>query len=116
MISSWRGSVLAAGRGAAPFAVILIAWALVTRAGVLPAIFLPPLGDVAKTAWQMLLDGSLWTNILASVGRVLIEYRVFGFAYMRTASIFSALICPAASTRPVTRSMRVSNTNPPQRS
>ena len=73
MISTWRASVTTAARGAAPFAAILIAWALVTRAGVLPAIFLPPLGDVAKTAWQMLQDGSLWINIGASVGRVLVS-------------------------------------------
>jgi len=73
MISRWRGSVVTVGRGTAPFVVILIAWALVTRAGVLPAIFLPPLGDVAKTAWQMFQDGSLWINIGASVGRVLVS-------------------------------------------
>jgi len=73
MINRWRGSVLTAGRGVVPFAAILVAWALVTRAGVLPAIFLPPLGDVAKTTWQMLQDGSLWINIGASVGRVLVS-------------------------------------------
>src|SRR5207302_9198901 len=32
------------------------------------------------------------------------------------ASNFSQLICPSGSTRPVTRSLRVSNTRPPQRS
>jgi len=69
----WSGSVLTVGRGAAPFALILIAWALVTRAGALPTIFLPPPDDVARTAWGMLKDGSLWINIGASVARVLVS-------------------------------------------
>src|SRR5437870_12416391 len=73
MMHGWRGDLLAVGRGAAPFALILIAWALVTRANVLPAMFLPPPADVARTGWDMLKDGSLWTNIGASVGRVLVS-------------------------------------------
>lgn len=73
MRRGWRGSLLAVGRGAAPFALILTAWALVTRAGALPAIFLPSPGDVASTAWEMLKDGSLWINIGASVGRLLVS-------------------------------------------
>jgi len=59
-------------RGAAPFAALLIAWALVTRAGLVPAIFLPPPADVARTAWELARDGSLWINIAASLGRVLL--------------------------------------------
>lgn len=62
----------AAARGLSPFAVLVVAWALLTRAGVVPALFLPPPGDVARTAWEMLGDGSLWINIGASLGRVLI--------------------------------------------
>jgi len=62
----------AAARGVLPFAVLVVAWALLTRAGVVPALFLPPPGDVARTAWEMLGDGSLWINIGASLGRVLI--------------------------------------------
>ena len=41
----------AAVRGAAPFAVLLIAWAAVAQAGVLPRIFLPSPAEVARTAW-----------------------------------------------------------------
>ncbi len=62
----------AAARGVSPFAVLVVAWALLTRAGVVPALFLPPPGDVARTAWEMLGDGSLWIHIGASLGRVLI--------------------------------------------
>ncbi|HEV8641774.1 MAG TPA: ABC transporter permease [Methylomirabilota bacterium] len=65
-----------AARGALPFATLVVAWALLTRAGVVPALFLPPPGDVARTAWEMLGDGSLWINIGASLGRVLIGVAV----------------------------------------
>ncbi len=66
----WRTNAVAAARGAVPFALILIAWAAVARARVVPAVFLPPPGDVAGTAWEMLGDGSLWINIGASLVRV----------------------------------------------
>ena len=59
-------------RGAAPFAALVIAWALVARVGVVPALFLPPPADVARTAWELARDGSLWINIAASLGRVLL--------------------------------------------
>jgi NitT/TauT family transport system permease protein/taurine transport system permease protein len=65
-----------AARGALPFATLVVAWALLTRADVVPALFLPPPGDVARTAWEMLGDGSLWINIGASLGRVLIGVAV----------------------------------------
>ena len=66
----WRGS--AAARGAVPFAVILLAWALAARAHLAPPVFLPSPGDVAGTAWEMMKDGSLWINIAASLGRMLL--------------------------------------------
>jgi len=59
-------------RGAAPFAALVLVWALVTRAGLVPPLFLPPPGDVARAAWEMARDGSLWVNTLASLGRVLL--------------------------------------------
>jgi NitT/TauT family transport system permease protein/taurine transport system permease protein len=62
----------AAVRGAAPFAVILIAWAAVAKAALLPPMFLPSPAEVARTAWEMARDGSLWVNIGASLGRVLV--------------------------------------------
>ena len=68
----WRRGVVAAARGAVPFAVILLAWALAAKATLMPPIFLPSPGDVARTAWEMLRDGSLWVNIGASLGRVLV--------------------------------------------
>jgi len=59
-------------RGALPFAVLVVAWAAVHRAGILPPIFLPGPGDVARVAWEMALDGSLAANIGASLGRLLV--------------------------------------------
>ena len=59
-------------RGALPFVVLVAAWALVSRAGVVPPIFLPAPGDVARTAWELARDGSLWQDVGASLGRVLI--------------------------------------------
>lgn len=72
MTRGWRSGALAVGRGATPFALMLLAWALATRSGAVPAIFLPPPGDVARAAWEMMVDGSLWINIGASLGRVLV--------------------------------------------
>ncbi|HEV8441109.1 MAG TPA: ABC transporter permease [Methylomirabilota bacterium] len=66
----------AALRGALPFVALVAAWALVTRAGVVPALFLPPPGDVMRTAWEMARDGSLWINVTASLGRVLLGIAV----------------------------------------
>jgi NitT/TauT family transport system permease protein/taurine transport system permease protein len=63
---------VATARGALPFAVLVAAWAAVSGAGVLPAMFLPGPLDVARTGWEMARDGSLWVNIGASLGRVLL--------------------------------------------
>lgn len=68
----WRGMAMTAARGTIPFAVLLIAWILATRARVVPPVFLPPPGDVAGVAWEMLRDGSLWVHIGASLGRVMV--------------------------------------------
>jgi taurine transport system permease protein len=59
-------------RGVAPFAVLVAAWAAVTGTGLVPALFLPPPLDVARVAWELARDGSLWINIAASLGRVLL--------------------------------------------
>jgi taurine transport system permease protein len=61
-----------AGRGALPFLVLIVAWAAVSRAGVLPPIFLPAPTEVLRTGWELAGDGSLWVNIGASLGRVLL--------------------------------------------
>ena len=65
-MSSWRGFL----RGLLPFVVLVLAWTAVTRAGLVAEIFLPRPEEVARTGWAMVLDGSLGTNIVASLGRV----------------------------------------------
>jgi len=57
-------------RGLLPFVALVLAWAAVTRAGLVAEIFLPRPEEVLRTGWDMALDGSLWTNIVASLGRV----------------------------------------------
>jgi NitT/TauT family transport system permease protein/taurine transport system permease protein len=59
-------------RGAVPFAALVLAWALVTGTGMVSPLFLPPPRDVLRTAWEMAGDGSLWINVGASLGRVLV--------------------------------------------
>jgi taurine transport system permease protein len=59
-------------RGALPFAVLLGAWAAVSAAEVVPPIFLPRPDAVARVGWEMARDGSLWVNIVASLGRLLL--------------------------------------------
>jgi NitT/TauT family transport system permease protein/taurine transport system permease protein len=58
--------------GLVPFVALIAAWTLVSRTGVVPVLFLPPPTDVARIAWELGRDGSLWVNIGASLGRVLI--------------------------------------------
>jgi taurine transport system permease protein len=60
----------ASARGLLPFVGLVLAWAAVTRAGLVAEIFLPRPEQVVRTGWDMALDGSLWTNIVASLGRV----------------------------------------------
>ena len=67
-----RARLTTIARGTLPFVVLILAWAAVTRVGVMPRIFLPSPGEVALTAWEMVRDGSLWINIGASLWRVLI--------------------------------------------
>jgi taurine transport system permease protein len=59
-------------QGALPFAVLVVAWAVATGTGLVPALFLPRPIDVVRTAWELMRDGSLWINIGASLGRVVI--------------------------------------------
>ncbi len=59
-------------QGALPFAALIAAWAILTGTGAVPALFLPTPLEVVRTGWELSRDGSLWINIGASLGRVLI--------------------------------------------
>ena len=59
-------------RGLAPFVVLVAGWALATATGLVSRAVPALAGDVARTAWELARDGSLWINIAASLGRVLL--------------------------------------------
>ena len=59
-------------RGTAPFALIVAAWWLTSRTGLVAEIFLPSPMEVVWTAGEMMRDGTLWVNVLASLGRMLL--------------------------------------------
>jgi NitT/TauT family transport system permease protein/taurine transport system permease protein len=59
-------------RGVVPFVALLAAWAAVSAAEVVPPIFLPRPDAVARVGWEMARDGSLWVNIGASLGRLIL--------------------------------------------
>jgi taurine transport system permease protein len=64
--------LLTSVQGVIPFAVLIVVWALLTEMGVVSALFLPSPAEVVLTAWALMRDGSLWINIGASLGRVLV--------------------------------------------
>ena len=48
---------------------LLIVWEIVSTAGLVKPYLLPPPTTVATTLWEMMRDGTLWGNLLASVVR-----------------------------------------------
>jgi NitT/TauT family transport system permease protein len=50
---------------------LLVVWEAAPRLGLVDATFLPPFSDVAVAWWQLLLDGQLLDNTVASLGRSL---------------------------------------------
>ena len=50
---------------------LLAVWEAAPRLGLVDATFLPPFSDVAVAWWQLLLDGQLLDNTVASLGRSL---------------------------------------------
>lgn len=55
-------------------ATLLLAWWLVTAAGWIEPLFLPPPGDILAKGWTLLtqgyMDASLWQHLGASLGRI----------------------------------------------
>lgn len=64
---SWR----ALTRGAAGLAFLLLVWETFARSGLFTQAITPPLASIAKVAWRMVLDGSLFTAAASTLGRVL---------------------------------------------
>ena len=63
---NWRGLIVLAGLAGA--------WELLPRIGLVDAVLLPPFTRVAGRLVSLLLAGTLWAHIGASVGRVLLGY------------------------------------------
>ena len=55
-------------------ALLLLTWQLVTAAGVFSPSQLPPPGEVVTALGELLRRGELWTNVSASITRVLFGY------------------------------------------
>jgi NitT/TauT family transport system permease protein/taurine transport system permease protein len=56
--------------GTLPFLALLALWWLLPHALQYPAYMLPPIGAVLDFAWESVRDGSLLTNVLASLARL----------------------------------------------
>jgi ABC-type nitrate/sulfonate/bicarbonate transport system permease component len=62
--------------GALPFAVILLAWAIAPMVADYPQYVLPSLPDVFAQGREMVLDGTLLRQTLASLGRLAIGFTI----------------------------------------
>ncbi|HSN39319.1 MAG TPA: ABC transporter permease [Burkholderiales bacterium] len=65
---SWRSF----WRGAGGLVFMLVVWEVFARSGLFSEALTPPLIRIAKTAWQMMLDGRMEKNAAFTLGRVLL--------------------------------------------
>ncbi len=59
--------------GTLPFLAVVVAWWLLPELIRYPAYMLPPIGAVLDFAWESVRDGSLLTNVAASLARLAAE-------------------------------------------
>ncbi|MEX2122602.1 MAG: ABC transporter permease [Woeseia sp.] len=59
-----------------PFLLLAIAWEVVVRLEVFPAVLMPSLVKVAHTFWAMLMDGTLIKHLSASVARLMVGFGI----------------------------------------
>ena len=52
------------------FAVILLAWGIASGLELVNTLFLPEPADVLSKLWEMITDGSLWTDTIISIYRI----------------------------------------------
>jgi NitT/TauT family transport system permease protein len=57
-----------------PIVVVLLAWEIAVRTGLIRAFFLPPVSDVVVQFWESVLSGQLPANFLITIRRVSIGY------------------------------------------
>ncbi|GFN32937.1 ABC transporter permease [Paenibacillus xylaniclasticus] len=51
--------------------VLLIAWEVAPRTGMVQSAFFPPLSEVLQAIWDMLLSGALWDHVSISLKRAI---------------------------------------------
>ncbi|VCU69360.1 Putative aliphatic sulfonates transport permease protein SsuC [Pigmentiphaga humi] len=71
-VQAWKKNTVV--QGIPLIAVLLLLWELLPRWGMVDAIFIPPLSDVARAWWDLLLTGELFTHIQASLARSAIGF------------------------------------------
>jgi ABC-type nitrate/sulfonate/bicarbonate transport system permease component len=54
-----------------PIVVIMLAWELAVRTSAMPAAILPPLSSIFAATWNLALEGTLWTDIGATLWRLI---------------------------------------------
>lgn len=64
------------GAGAAVWLIVILGWSFLSYGEVVPSMFLPSPSRVAQTAYEMILDGSLFFHTLASAKVVLLGFLV----------------------------------------
>ncbi|ADG79575.1 Binding-protein-dependent transport systems inner membrane component OS=Tsukamurella paurometabola(strain ATCC 8368 / DSM / CCUG 35730 / CIP 100753 / JCM 10117 / KCTC 9821 / NBRC 16120 / NCIMB 702349 / NCTC 13040)OX=521096 GN=Tpau_2979 PE=3 SV=1 [Tsukamurella paurometabola] len=74
-------------------ALVIALWAVGSATGVIPDTVLSAPWTVLRTAWTLALDGSLWSNILASAQRAIVG-GVLGVALAVVLALFSGLTRP----------------------
>jgi len=53
---------------------LFVLWEFVTFMGWISPLSLPRLSNVLKTGWQLLMDGTLWIEVSASLKRIILGY------------------------------------------
>lgn len=75
------GALMAASSSLAatvvPIVAIMLLWEVAVRLSHVPPAILPPLSDIFAAIWNMAYTGTLWTDIAATLGR-LVESAVAG--------------------------------------
>ena len=91
-------------RGIGGVVVLLAVWEIFARSGMYSTAMTPPVESIAAVIWQMLLDGSLIENALATLVRVFIDSPsvapqapAAGPFYVGTFSFFGSLLTSVAT-------------------
>jgi len=70
-VARWLGGLRRIAFRSAAILGLLAIWEAAPRLGLVDSTFLPPFSEVAVAWWQLLVDGQLLDNTLASLGRSL---------------------------------------------